>query len=215
MEHIPKSSIQPADVYKIFLDRSQSEDQEGIWLLTRLFFAIASPDAFYQLRDACTSIRESDSPAVLQTNTSIAQTIQALDNLEIAVSTNSILRRYHLTRLVDYRNERETHHRSERPERALRIAKDSSENYGRASSLALTDLMTQAYPKLKHHPRSRGRSEDEYQRRLKSLKNRISSGRNWYLMQQKFSPGILALVPTGGDYKIQNSESVSQIQPCS
>ena len=58
LEHIPKSSIQPAEVYKIFLDRSQSTDLDGIWLLTRLFFAIASPDAFYQLRDACIFIRE-------------------------------------------------------------------------------------------------------------------------------------------------------------
>jgi hypothetical protein len=51
LEHILKSNIQPAKVYKIFLDRSQSKDLDGIWLLTRLFFAIASPDAFYQLRD--------------------------------------------------------------------------------------------------------------------------------------------------------------------
>jgi hypothetical protein len=56
--------------------------------------------------------------------------------------------------------------------------------------------MAQAYPKLKPLPRGRGRSEDEYQRKLKSLKNRLS-GRNWYLMQQKLSPGILALI--GGD----------------
>jgi hypothetical protein len=72
--------------------------------------------------------------------------------------------------------------------------------------LALEDLIAQAYPKLKSLPRGRGRSEDEYQRKLKSLKNRISSGRNWYLIQQKFSPGILALVHTGGDNKIHNSE---------
>jgi uncharacterized protein (UPF0371 family) len=63
-----------------------------MWLLTGHFFAIASPDAFYQLRDACTSIRENGASIVL-------------DNLEIAASTNSILRRYYLTRLVDYRTE--------------------------------------------------------------------------------------------------------------
>ena len=100
LEHIPKSSIQPAEVYKIFLDRSQSEDQNGIWFMTRLFFAIASPDAFYQLRDTCTSIREDGASTILQPTNSIAQTIQALDNLEIAASTNSILRRYHLIAFV-------------------------------------------------------------------------------------------------------------------
>jgi hypothetical protein len=172
-------------------------------LLTRLFFAIASPDTFYQLRDACISIRENGTSTILQPTNSVAQTIQALDNLEIAVSTNSILRRYHLTRLVDHRNERESY---QRPERAVRIVKDSSDGYGRASSLALADLMAQAYLKLKSLPRSRGKSEDKYQRKLKSLKNRISSGRNWYLLQQKFTPGILALVHTGKDNKIYNSE---------
>jgi hypothetical protein len=140
LEHISKSSIQPADVYKIFLDRSQSKDLDGIWLLTRLF-AIASPDAFYQLRDACISIRENGASTILQPTNSIAQTIQALDNLEIAALTNSILRRYYLTRLVDHRNERESCHKIERLERAVRIVKDSLEGYGRASSLALADLM--------------------------------------------------------------------------
>jgi hypothetical protein len=66
LEYIPKSSIQPAEVYKIFLDRSQSKDLDGLWFLTRLFFAIASPDAFYQLRDACTSVRENDFTILLQ-----------------------------------------------------------------------------------------------------------------------------------------------------
>jgi hypothetical protein len=206
LEHIPKDTIQPAEVYKIFINRSQSEDHDGMWLLTRLFFAIASPDAFYQLRDACTSVRENNALTILPSTNSIAQTIQALDSLEIAASTNSVLRRYHLTRLVDHRNERESHHKDQQSERALRSVKDSSEGYGRASSKALTDLMAQAYPELKPPQRGRGRSEDEYQRRLKSLKNRIGSGRNWNLMQQKFSPGILALVPTGGEYNIQNSE---------
>jgi hypothetical protein len=129
-------------------------------LLTRLFFAIASPDAFYQLRDACTSIRENGASTILQPTNSIAQTIQALDNLEIAASTNSILRRYHLTRLVDHRNERESYHKIKRPERAVRIVKDGSEGYGRASSLALEDLMAQAYRRLQNRLPPRARSQN-------------------------------------------------------
>ena len=80
------------------------------------------------------------------------------------------------------------------------------ETYGRASSLALADLISQAYPDLKQPQRRQKAPEDEYQRKLKSLQNRLDSGRNWHLMQQRFSPGILTLVPTSGDYKIQNSE---------
>jgi hypothetical protein len=62
------------------------------------------------------------------------------------------------------------------------------------------------FPSLSAAPKGRGRSENEYQRKLKSLKNRISNGRKWYLMQQKFSSGIFALVHTDGDNKIHNFE---------
>lgn len=112
-----------------------------MWLLTRLFFAIASPDAFYQLRDTCTFIREDVAATILQLTNIIAQTIQALDTLEITASTHSILRRHYLIRLVDHRNERETHYKTERPKRAMRSIKEGIEEYGRASSLALADLM--------------------------------------------------------------------------
>jgi hypothetical protein len=129
---------------------------------------------------------------------------QALDNLEIATSTNSILCWYHLTRLIDHRNELENHHKVQRPEQASRKIFTENEGYGRVSSLALADLMVQAYPDLEK-PQRRWR-EVAYQRKLKSLQNRLSSGRNWHLLQQRFSPGILALVPTSGHYNIQNSE---------
>jgi hypothetical protein len=35
----------------------------------------------------------------------IAQTVRALDGLETTASTNAILRRYHLTRLMEHRNQ--------------------------------------------------------------------------------------------------------------
>jgi hypothetical protein len=77
----------------------------------------------------------------LQFINSVVQTIQALNNLEIAVLTNSILRRYYLTRLMDYRNERESCHKIKRLGRAVRIVKDGSEDYERALFLVLADLM--------------------------------------------------------------------------
>jgi len=47
---------------------------------------------------------------------------------------------------VDHRNNRKSYHKDQRSKWALRKAKDSSEAYGRASSLALAELMAQAYP---------------------------------------------------------------------
>ncbi|KAJ9646985.1 hypothetical protein H2199_001971 [Coniosporium tulheliwenetii] len=47
LQHIPQGIIQSTEVYQTFITRSNSEDENGLWLLTRLFFAIASPDTFY------------------------------------------------------------------------------------------------------------------------------------------------------------------------
>lgn len=76
---IPKNLKQPADVFQIFVDRSQNEDQNAIWFQTRLFFAIASPHAFYQLRDACTASRQDGELIMARSTNSVCQTVQALD----------------------------------------------------------------------------------------------------------------------------------------
>lgn len=140
-----------------------------------------------------------------------------VEKLKTAASTNAILRRYHLTYLIEHSNERENQHKIGRPERATRNLRyghgsvgpvnktmRQQEGFRRASSMALAGIMAEAYPGLKQPSKQRTASNTEYQRKYKSLKNRVCSGRNWHLMQQKFSPGMLALVPTGGDYRIQN-----------
>ena len=72
----------------------------------------------------------------------------------------------------------------------------------RADSLALGDLMRDAYPELNQT------QPDAYKKKLSSLKVRLRDGRNWHKMQE-LVPGILALVPTGEEYHIQNHEYVS------
>ncbi len=217
---IPKNLMQPADIYQIFADRSQNENENGIWLLTRLFFAIVSPDAFYQLRDACIATQRNEDLSILQPINSISQTIQALDHLDTTVFIISILRRYYLTFLMAHRNERERHHQSQRPRRVprtleygymsrgqVRQTSTNQEVFERASSLTLTDLMTEAYSDMKQTRKHRA-SGNEYQKKLQFLKDRLRSERNWHLMQLQFSPGILALMLTRDDYNIQNYEWV-------
>ena len=216
---IPKNLKQPADVFHIFVERSQNEDHNAIWFLTRLFFAIASPDAFYQLRDACTASRQDGELITARSTNSVCQTVQTLDQLDVSMSTASILRRYHLAFLVSCRNEREAHHQSqgrERVPRTLKYGYESSthtrrtvlrgDGYSRASSMALADMMAEAYPDLKSGGKRGTEPDTVYPKKYRSLKERVYSGKNWYEMQQRLSPGILALVPTRGDYNIQNSE---------
>jgi hypothetical protein len=72
--------------------------------------------------------------------------------------------------------------------------------------LALTDLVAKTYSGLKQLQWCWKVSENEYQRKRKSLQNRLDSSYNWYLMQQRFSSGILVLILISEDYRIQNSE---------
>jgi hypothetical protein len=144
--------------------------------------------------------------------------MQNLDQLDAATSISSTLRRFHLTRLLDHRISLENGHKNARPNmRKCRYApeglngllgKGETSNGDtksvRADTKALADLMAESYPRLKRPTRDEHASTDtDYQDKLKKLQNRLSCARNWYALQQRFSPGILALVPCGGEFHIQ------------
>ena len=216
---IPDHLKQPTFIYHAFANQGKDDNHDATWLLTRLFFAIGSPVAFSQLHDACTISRESGAFPIPQANDGVFQTVQALDKLDIAISTASILRRYYLVTLMTHRQQQEEYHKSQRPIRAPRVLKYGDTNpayttgavakhgFGRASSQALTDLMAEAYPHLTPSPRKHQvAADDEYRKKLQSLKNRLHTARNWLMLQECFGPGVLALVPTHGEYKIQNYE---------
>jgi hypothetical protein len=60
--NIPSRILQPDDLYKLLTKRIGKKYHDVLPLLTRLFFAIASPDAFDQLCEACTSVRQYSAP---------------------------------------------------------------------------------------------------------------------------------------------------------
>ena len=204
---IPKESKQPKEVFQIFCSRCKDESQDTVSLFTRLFFAVASPAAFYQLRDACTASRQDEIHRVPQPTADVLQTLQALDKLDTNVSTASILRRYHLTYLAACRRQKEEHIQSSkrRVPRKLKYGVSSTQTQRAAigsnndESSALAAMMKEAYPSL-------AKKTNEYQKVYQLLVQRMRRGRNWYRLQQRLSPGILALVPTGGELDIYNSE---------
>ena len=139
--------------------------------------------------------------------TDVLQTLQALDQLDIHVSTASILRRYHLTYLAACRHEKEEYIQSgkRRVPRQLKYGVSMTQTQrvtarnGNDDSSALAAMMKEAYPSL-------AKKTNEYQKMYQLLVQRMRRGRNWYRLQQRLSPGILALVPTGGELDIYNSE---------
>ncbi|KIW00337.1 uncharacterized protein PV09_08050 [Verruconis gallopava] len=210
MEDVDQDIINPQDIYQQFLDRSSGVDEDAVRILVRLFYAIASPQAFDQLKDVCTLIRTEGEVVILQKTDTAAQTINALNALDTAATVHSILRRFHLVRLLEHRTERERQHESEKPQRRAKKSKlprmKGLRTYQNSSSLALADLMAEAYPHLDKPARIRDAAGTEYGKRHSSLKHMLVAGRNWHALQQAFPLGILALIPTGRECGIQNSD---------
>jgi hypothetical protein len=93
-----------------------------------------------------------------------------------AASTNDILRRYHLTRLMEHRNDKEEVI-AQKGRKTKRIKPNSThlEDYGhanvliegcrRVSSMVLSSLMAEAYLELERSSRMRNVSGTEYKKR--------------------------------------------------
>lgn len=75
---------------------------------------------------------------------------------------------------------------------------------GHALSMALANLLAEVNSSLEQPLRHRAALETKYYKKHKSLEKQLSSRCNWHIIQQRFSPNILALIPTGRDYSIQN-----------
>ena len=67
-------------------------------------------------------------------------------------------------------------------------------------------MMEEAYLDLQSTRRIQGGAVDEYQRKLATLKERIRCGRNWKILQEKFGPSVLLLIPSRDEYSIRDSE---------
>ena len=214
---IRKDFPQPEEIYEIFSERCSTDSSASIWLLARLFFGTGSPNSFDQLSKICTALRRNQDLPTPQATNNLRQVVQALDSLDVHFSVASVLRRYFLVSLNIHRVELEEEHRhspSVRTRKAARRSATLSENeqsqavstFNRADTQALRKMMGEAYPDLQSTRRIRGGAVDEYQIKLAALKERIRSGRNWKILQEKFGPSILLLIPSRDEYSIRNSE---------
>ena len=90
------------EIYQTFADRSSSDNSDRLWLLTRLFFAVASQDAFVQLQNSCLTIRESTSTVILPSSNTVSANMESLDQLDVSL-TAFVVKRFHLIGLVEAR----------------------------------------------------------------------------------------------------------------
>lgn len=228
----PQGLLPPEEIAQCLAAKLDKKDLSSLGLLTKLFYAIASPDAVRQLAEAVQLARKSHSPTV-GTELSPLLWINVLDTLEATTYLSHILRRYYLVKLLQYRLDREECRKRKggrRPKSRKRLKYDianivsvqqsdirfetaqidrqngsnptRTSRAQRADTAALTDLMTILHPDLNPPPSLSGRGNSEYFRRRQKLKSRLSCARNWHKIQQQFSVGILSLIPCGGEFDI-------------
>ena len=178
---IPKSLLplsdallQPAEIHAKISNRLNTHDTDVTLMLNRLFYAIGSPESFYQLKIACTGVWNMSAPSLSDSHGRVLP-MRALDKLDVDLSVEPILRRYHLAELV------------------------ASRDSGQAHYLA-QDCRTQQ-PRLLRF----GYTDPEYKSKLATLNQRLCSGRHWRTLEKGYSSGILSLIPTGDAVGLFNS----------
>ncbi|RDW69676.1 hypothetical protein BP6252_08696 [Coleophoma cylindrospora] len=218
------------EVFETFRQRLSEDRKHLSSLLMRLFYAVGSPDALRQLRDALDLARKNYIIPAAHTANDLANTVSMLDQLDATTTLSHILRRYHLVRLLDHRSKLESSLKAAKlaakgTKRRLKYdfekielmkrgaeaafdadaksAKDNQLKY-RSKTQALSDLMRTLYPDLQPDPEgSVSTTGCEYNRKLTKLRNRLSCARNWYQFEQEFPGAILALIPcAAGDLSI-------------
>ncbi|KAL2365364.1 hypothetical protein RJZ56_001745 [Blastomyces dermatitidis] len=194
--------IEPDSLYCLLTQQCGKDHNEEVPRLVRLFYAIASPYAFKQLAEACKSARLQEHNTLSQFPSDDQMLMNTLDVLDSKSTLRTLLRRFFLVRLLDSRNQsenfkiRRTQSAPGRDCKNKDRARDSLS--GRPDSNAVQDLLFKFYPHIKHVEKW----SVEYKEKHTKLKNRLKWARNWYLLRQKFSSGLLALVPCGDELRI-------------
>jgi hypothetical protein len=212
VKDIPDSLIRPQELSELVVGMLDKSHKGATTALANLFFLIGSPYAVDCLRDACRQAHQLQGIDTIPEEAGARRSTCALDRIHAHDKVSPILRRYHLVQLVRRRNELQQKLngitrqqepvvlkyglRKQPPAKALIGPKD-------AAGKALRELMKEAYP---DNLTGKGEESAQYHQRLKELKNRLSAGYNWHVLQARFGIGILALLPVGKEVGIWNSE---------
>ena len=187
-------------------DSNIASDDSRVLTLMRLFYAIASPDAVCQLRDACQLIRKG-AFQITESTEDLSSTIKALDRLDTNDHIVSLTKRFYLVALSEKRFEFQARFsKGSGRLRTTTVQETSDEVLGRDDVLALAEMMKEAYSHLKPTRPGKTGGRDEYGIKRKILKDRLASGQKWSKLSKAFDSGILALVPTQGEYHVSNRE---------
>jgi hypothetical protein len=180
LTEISQKILEPDDVHEILAQKSDEKDHHRLGFLTRLFFAIASPRAFRQLRKACTIVRHHHKSLMSYPGNDDSVLMRALNMLDVGTAVCTILRRFCLVRLLEHRIRRENYYRGRRSTRVgvnrtqdhqrIDIVTEDLNNQlgqpnrrrrrGRANTNAFADLLVIFYPHLKRPDKQNPSADD-------------------------------------------------------
>jgi hypothetical protein len=212
VKDIPDSLIQPQKLSELVVGMLDKSHKGATTALANLFFAIGSPYAVGCLRDACRQAHHLRGIDKIPEEAGARRSTCALDRIHAHDKVSPILRRYHLVQLVRRRDELQQKlngtTRQQEPvvlKYGLRRPPSAKALIGPkdAAGKALRELMKEAYPE---DLPGKGEESPQYDQRFKELKNRLSAGYNWHVLQARFGIGILALLPVGKEVGVWNSE---------
>jgi hypothetical protein len=183
------------------------DDMDDMPTMCDLYHATASKDAIFQLKDIISAIRRADSWTPGLEFSSVFSTVCALDKLDVMQHSTAFFRRVLLVRLADHRHNKM---KELETQKADTTTTQPSSVRRKPGSQVLDILQREAYPDTDRQLKECDNPElrEKYGVERKALRNRLTSARNWRCAVNLFGFGILALIPTGGCFQIQNQRHV-------
>lgn len=159
--------------------------------------------SFYHLNETLQTIRKETSLRLLPASTDIAATNKKLDQLDRLSSTCSVLQRVYLVRLLEHRNKLEAQLKEEGSNPRL----PKSKGCNKVASQVLEKMLEDMYP-TEASVNLKDCSHPKYRHLKKRLQNNLTAARKWSFIHDRFSLGMLFLIPAGAEYGINNQEYV-------
>lgn len=184
-----------------FLDEQKLDNIASRPKLLKCVACFRDFSPLHHLKETLQIIRMESSFRLLPASTGIADTSEKLDQLDQLSSTCSVLHRVYLVRLIEYRDNLEALLKDEGSNPSLPKSKGSNKVATRVLQRMLEDM----YP-----TKDFGNSKDctHFKTLKKRLHNNLSAARKWSFIRDKFSLGMLFLIPAGPEYGINNQEYV-------
>lgn len=203
------SAPDQVEIRNAIAKKLRTHDHELAEDMTNLYLATASSDSLCQLKDVLVATWGTSNWTMGQTSSTIADTLHMLEKLENVQQAACFIRRILLLRLYKLRETfasrfkeygKHQGHNDDQPDMLI---------VGKVESNILDCLMEDAYPGIDRRPQdadSIRKWRDKYGTEKKALQNRFQSAKKWNVLSERFSCGVIALVPSGGQFHIQNQK---------